>query len=534
MSSVVALVYLGSASLFILGLKRLSSPDTARTGNLMAAVAMLLAVAATLVNQQIVDFTWIVAGMVAGSLIGVVMARTVEMTAMPQMVAVFNGFGGGASGLVAIAEYLSWTQGGALNPGGEVSMMAGTVIAAGLLTGLNSDLPGPVIAQVTQPVHDTVTGRHLLIPQGSRLLGRYDSRVAFGQGRVLVVARGGTTYAVDLRDLVGHELDDGLLPGRLQHVPGPEGDPVRHAEPAGQRLTVLLDDLLLQADEAPPGGTAHRLELFGGEAAGVEVDVGQLVEQHQLRLPVQLLTLVYRRGRFRHVVVEVHGCARGLGGAPCGVAEQGRPDAEGGTRPALELPQDVAVVLQRPDQLVLIGHDLPPEALEHLPGEVAVRLVGAPLADAETEQDAEDDQHALQQEVRPARSGRRFHGRLLLPARRMVHAHVDAAPLDRGRDRVDIALQTAAWVVGHGGRARWVPLTRFHGSKRRATRPAASSPTAPAPSARSVGGIGRRGVAGRVDALHRTGSHEGPEQQPRRDEPLRRRPEAAGRRSYRS
>jgi len=129
-NSVVALVYLGSASLFILGLKRLSSPDTARTGNLMAAIAMLLAVAATLVNQQIVGYTWIVVGMVAGSLIGVVMARTVEMTAMPQMVAVFNGFGGGASGLVAIAEYLSWTQGGALNPGGEVSMMAGTVIGA--------------------------------------------------------------------------------------------------------------------------------------------------------------------------------------------------------------------------------------------------------------------------------------------------------------------------------------------------------------------------------------------------------------------
>jgi type IV secretion system protein VirB10 len=73
------------------------------------------------------------------------------------------------------------------DPVSPYQLMAGTVIAAGLLTGLNSDLPGPVIAQVTQPVHDTVTGRHLLIPQGSRLLGRYDSRVAFGQDRVLVV-----------------------------------------------------------------------------------------------------------------------------------------------------------------------------------------------------------------------------------------------------------------------------------------------------------------------------------------------------------
>ena len=66
-------------------------------------------------------------------------------------------------------------------------VMAGTVIAASLITGLNSDLPGTVIAQVTTPVYDTVTGKHLLIPQGTRLLGKYDSKVSFGQSRALVV-----------------------------------------------------------------------------------------------------------------------------------------------------------------------------------------------------------------------------------------------------------------------------------------------------------------------------------------------------------
>jgi type IV secretion system protein VirB10 len=65
--------------------------------------------------------------------------------------------------------------------------MAGTVIAASLITGLNSDLPGFVIAQVTENVFDTVSGRHLLIPQGSRLIGKYDNIVAFGQERALVV-----------------------------------------------------------------------------------------------------------------------------------------------------------------------------------------------------------------------------------------------------------------------------------------------------------------------------------------------------------
>lgn len=66
-------------------------------------------------------------------------------------------------------------------------VMAGSVIAASLLTGLNSDLPGMVVAQVTENVFDTVTGRTLLIPQGSRLIGSYDSVVAFGQSRALLV-----------------------------------------------------------------------------------------------------------------------------------------------------------------------------------------------------------------------------------------------------------------------------------------------------------------------------------------------------------
>ena len=72
-------------------------------------------------------------------------------------------------------------------PASPYQLMAGTVIAASLITGLNSDLPGFVIAQVTENVFDTVSGRHLLIPQGSRLIGKYDNIVAFGQERALVV-----------------------------------------------------------------------------------------------------------------------------------------------------------------------------------------------------------------------------------------------------------------------------------------------------------------------------------------------------------
>lgn len=72
-------------------------------------------------------------------------------------------------------------------PVSPYQVMAGTVIPAALVTGINSDLPGQVIANVTEAVYDTATGRYLLIPQGSRLIGRYDSQVSFGQRRVLLV-----------------------------------------------------------------------------------------------------------------------------------------------------------------------------------------------------------------------------------------------------------------------------------------------------------------------------------------------------------
>jgi type IV secretion system protein TrbI len=72
-------------------------------------------------------------------------------------------------------------------PVSPYQLMAGTIIPATLLTGVNSDLPGQVIAQVTEPVYDTVTGGAVLVPQGARLIGRYDSVIAFGQSRALLV-----------------------------------------------------------------------------------------------------------------------------------------------------------------------------------------------------------------------------------------------------------------------------------------------------------------------------------------------------------
>ncbi len=136
---IMQLAYLLSAVLFILGLKRLSHPDTARGGNRLAAIGMLLAVVATLVGEQILTWQWIVAGLLVGTVVGGFMARLVKMTAMPQMVGLFNGFGGLASGLVAAAEYLRYSLGVAgtadVPLDSSISIMAGTLIGAVTFSG---------------------------------------------------------------------------------------------------------------------------------------------------------------------------------------------------------------------------------------------------------------------------------------------------------------------------------------------------------------------------------------------------------------
>ena len=104
-------------------------------------------------------------------------------------------------------------------PASPYQVMAGTIIAAALVTGIQSDLPGDVIATVTEPVYDTATGRYVLIPQGSRLMGKYNSQVSYGQSRVQVVWNRvilPDTSSVQLDKLVGADaagragLEDGV------------------------------------------------------------------------------------------------------------------------------------------------------------------------------------------------------------------------------------------------------------------------------------------------------------------------------------
>ena len=125
--------YLIAAALFIFGLKKLGHPRTAPKGNQLGAMGMLVAVVTTILDMQLAEgdaeWTLILAGLIIGSLIGYWMAVKVEMTGMPELVALFNGFGGAASALVALSETWRYIEGTALPTGLQLTV---TMVAAGL------------------------------------------------------------------------------------------------------------------------------------------------------------------------------------------------------------------------------------------------------------------------------------------------------------------------------------------------------------------------------------------------------------------
>ena len=126
----ISLSYIIAAVLFIFGLQRLSSPRTARSGNRLAAVGMAIALVATLFDRQIQSYLLIILGVPVGAIIGIYFARRVPMTAMPQMVALFNGAGGATAALVSIAEYIHSAQEGPVSTIASVAIILGTAIGA--------------------------------------------------------------------------------------------------------------------------------------------------------------------------------------------------------------------------------------------------------------------------------------------------------------------------------------------------------------------------------------------------------------------
>ena len=150
------LVYLVAAVLFIIGLQRLQSPATARGGNRLSGVGMLIAIVATLLVGNIVSPMVIVAGLLVGSAIGYWMARTVKMTAMPQMVALLNGSGGAASLLVGGAEFLKSEL-----IGEQIPLDTGITIQLSLLIGAIT-FTGSVVAWAK--LQEVMTGKPIVFP----------------------------------------------------------------------------------------------------------------------------------------------------------------------------------------------------------------------------------------------------------------------------------------------------------------------------------------------------------------------------------
>ncbi|MCI0871548.1 MAG: NAD(P)(+) transhydrogenase (Re/Si-specific) subunit beta, partial [Chloroflexi bacterium] len=128
--------YIVAAILFILGLKKLGSPATARNGNRLSALAMLVAVLATVIGNDIASWEWILGGVIVGSGIGAYSARKVQMTSMPQLVAIFNGFGGAASAVVAAAELIHLIDTKVdIAENVSITIMASVIIGSVTLTG---------------------------------------------------------------------------------------------------------------------------------------------------------------------------------------------------------------------------------------------------------------------------------------------------------------------------------------------------------------------------------------------------------------
>ena len=159
-TTAVQLAYLLSAVLFVFGLKRLGSPVTARQGNELAALAMLIAILATLAEHRVLNWAGILAGLLLGSLVGAAAARWVKMTDMPQLVGLFNGMGGAASALVAAAEFYRVGGTAGLGVQSGVTVVLGTLIGAVTLSGslvafgkLQELLPG---RPLTFPLQRTV------------------------------------------------------------------------------------------------------------------------------------------------------------------------------------------------------------------------------------------------------------------------------------------------------------------------------------------------------------------------------------------
>ncbi len=170
--NIINLSYLISAVLFIIGLKMMSAPKSARRGNLYSALGMLIAVCATLFEKNVIGYQFIIIGLVIGSAIGGFLSVTVKMTQMPQMVGLLNGYGGLASTLVGIAEYARLYPTLSLYDTVTIILtiiigaitFSGSIVAYGKLEGIVSGRP------ITYPFQKTINLVQFFVIVGGSIL----------------------------------------------------------------------------------------------------------------------------------------------------------------------------------------------------------------------------------------------------------------------------------------------------------------------------------------------------------------------------
>ncbi|GAB6089397.1 NAD(P)(+) transhydrogenase (Re/Si-specific) subunit beta [Spirochaeta dissipatitropha] len=206
--------YVVAAVFFIVGLKRMSHPRTAVQGNLLGALGMFLAVVVTLLNQGILNIEWILIGIAAGTLVGTVLALKIQMTAMPQLVGLFNGFGGIASVLVAAAAlYIELGLEGAavaqdyqftisIAASGVIGAITffGSVIAFGKLQGIVTEkpvrYPGEQVVKVLLLAGSIVMGVLIVLDPSVTMYYWIMAAIAGALGLMLVLPIGGADMPI--------------------------------------------------------------------------------------------------------------------------------------------------------------------------------------------------------------------------------------------------------------------------------------------------------------------------------------------------
>jgi proton-translocating NAD(P)+ transhydrogenase subunit beta len=331
----VNLTYAVASILLILGIKRLSHPTTARSGNLVAAAGMAIAIVVTLFSPQIDSYWLIAAGIAVGTVIGAVSARRVRMTAMPQMVALFNGVGGGAAALIAAAEFHR------LAPADGA--LAGDILAAVMFSALVGSISfsGSIVAFAK--LQELLPGRPFVFP-GQNVV----NAVVFFASIGLAVAAAATEAQVWIVLL----LVAALVFGAMLVLPI-----------GGADMPVVISFL-------------NAFTGLAAASAGFVLDnVALIIGGTLVGASGTLLTLMMGRAMNRslaNVLFSAFGSAGGGGGA---AAAEG-PDADG--KMAREItPEDAAVMLAYAKQVMVVpGYGLAVAQAQHATRELADLLEG--------------------------------------------------------------------------------------------------------------------------------------------------------------